>query len=176
MIAAMAAMAEGANASIGALARVIAAATPTTPMSATRTRPHGGRRASSTPAAPATATSTIAMPTSSAALSAVPNSAIAASFAHGGARSIRNDPTTTNGLDAGREDRRREFADADAEDDGCHARRSGQHPPPRAAARLGHAHSVGSAPACALGARRASCDAIGRGRSDADPPRGNVAE
>ena len=101
MIAAMAAMADGANASIGALARVIAAATPTTPMSATSTRPHGGRRASSTPAAPATATSTIPMPTSSAALSAVPNSAIAASFAHGGARSIRNEPTTTNGLDAG---------------------------------------------------------------------------
>ena len=94
-------MAEGAKASIEALARVIAATAPTTPMSATRTRPHGGRRASSTPAAPETATSTIPMPMSSAALSPVPNSAIAASFAHGGARSIRNEPTTTNGLDDG---------------------------------------------------------------------------
>ena len=64
--------------------------------------PHGGRRSSSKPAPAATRTSsTIAMPTSSAILSAVPNSAIAASFAHGGARSMRAPPIAANGLAAG---------------------------------------------------------------------------
>ena len=49
----------------------------------------------------ATARSTMAMPTRSAILSAVPNSAIAASFAHGGARSMSAAPIAANGLDSG---------------------------------------------------------------------------
>ena len=97
----MAAIAGGAKATVVAFARVIAATTPTIPSTPIRSRPNGGRRASSTPAAPATAMSTRPMPMSSAALSAVPKSAIAASFAHGGARSMSSDPTVTKGLDAG---------------------------------------------------------------------------
>ena len=68
---------------------------------ASRRAPTGGATARAVPRRRRRGRATIAMPTRSASLSFVPNSAIAASFAHGGARSMSADPITAKGLASG---------------------------------------------------------------------------
>ena len=93
---------DGTQSSGPAFARVMAASTPTPPNDDHDRRGRtGGHFSSTRPATAATPTSTMPMPTSRAILSFVPNSAIAASFAHVGARSIRAEPITANGLAPG---------------------------------------------------------------------------